>query len=512
VTGAALVLSDTYVDSVAALRAMRAMRESDGVQWASAVMVTPANRDTLRAQGIDDAEVASATANDFCLAVTADDEEAADAALQAGKDAIFAARQSDEGTSAREPRSLRLAVGAQPDSNVAVISVPGEYATLAASQALGLGLHVLLFSDNVPVADEIALKRYARKRGLLVMGPGAGTAVLAGTGLGFANVVRRGRVGIVSAAGTGAQETMTLLDRWGTGVSQVIGVGGRDLSADVGGQMAISGVEALREDPDTDAILLVSKPPDAEVAARVVAAAGDVPLIAALVGLDPTTLPVPPTVTLTSTLESGVLATLRVLGHDAPDLVQLRGPSLERARERLGPGRRAVRGLYSGGTLCYESLVILAGALGPVHSNTPINPDWGLPAPPGSHQCLDLGEEEYTRGRPHPMIDPEARVEVLREHAGDGTVAVIILDVVLGYGANPDPAGALAPVCEQIMAEGGPQVVAYVLGTEADPQGLDAQRQKLVDAGCVVTETGARAALAAAAIATGDFDMIGRQL
>ncbi len=511
-TAAVLLFPDTYVDSVVAMQAMRAMRESDGVQWASAIMATPANVDALRSEGIDDAALGKAGANDFCLAVRADDPGGTERALQAGKDAAFAARLAETTTAARKPRALRLAVAEQPESNVAIVSVPGEYAALAAFQGLGLGLHVLLFSDNVPVAQEVALKRFARSRGLLVMGPGAGTAMLAGTGLGFANVVRPGRVGVVAAAGTGAQEAMSLLDRWGVGVSQVIGVGGRDLSEEVGGLMAISAVETLRRDPGTDAILLVSKPPDRDVAEQVVAAAGEMPLVAALIGLDPASLPVPDSVTLTSTLESGVVATLRALGHASPDTTRLYGRSLAEARDRLADGRSAVRGLFSGGTLCYESLVILSRILGPVYSNTPIRPELGLPAPPASHQCLDLGEEEFTRGRPHPMIDAEARIEVLREHARDDTVAAIILDVVLGYGSNADPAGALAPVCEQIMSSGGPQVVAYVLGTDGDPQGLAGQRNRLAEAGCVITETAARASLAAAALATRNVALIGSEL
>jgi FdrA protein len=185
---------------------------------------------------------------------------------------------------------------------------------------------------------------------------------------------------------------------------------------------------------------------------------------------------------------------------------------VEQVRSRLAPRRTAVRGLFSGGTLCYESLVILGAVLGAVYSNTPINPSWRLPAPPGSHQCLDLGEEEYTRGRPHPMIDAEARIDILREHAADEQVAAVILDVVLGYGAHPDPAAVLAPVCAQIMTGGGPQVVAYVLGTEQDPQGLHAQRDTLVEAGCIVTETAARASLTAAAVATGDAGLVGAPL
>ncbi|TWP38064.1 protein FdrA [Leekyejoonella antrihumi] len=486
---------------------MRAMREADGVQWATAVAATPANLAALRDEGITDERLSTATANDFCLAVRADESNAADHALELGQEAVFTATPKETATT-RHPRTVRATLAAEPETNVAVVSVPGDYAALAAYQALSAGLHVLLFSDNVPLRDELALKTYARSRGLLVMGPGAGTAMLAGTGLGFANAVSHGRVGVVAAAGTGAQEAMTLLDRWGVGVSQVIGVGGRDLSSDIDGRMARSGVEYLRDDPDTDAILLVSKPPAKNVAQQVIESAGTTPLVAALIGLDESGFAVPDTVTLARTLESGVAATLRVLGHSPPDTTRLGGPALLDARNRLAPGRRTVRGLFSGGTLCYESLVILGAILGSVYSNTPINRAWCLPAPAASHQCLDLGEEEYTKGRPHPMIDPEARIDVLREHAADDSVAAIILDVVLGYGSNPDPAGALAPVCAEIMANGGPQIVAYVLGTDSDPQRWSAQRDTLMSVGAIVTETAARASFAAAALATGDLSLM----
>lgn len=496
---------DTYIDSVLQLSGMRAMGELEGVDWASAAMATPANLDTLRAEGVADGDLAGARSNDFFVVVRAEDEEVAAAALAAAESAVFSAR-ADSGDSARgaDPRTVRDALRAQPDSNVAVISVPGEYAALAAYQALSSGLHVLLFSDNVSLADEIALKDYAIERGLFVMGPGAGTALLGGACLGFANVVASGPVGVVAAAGTGAQEAMTLLDRWGIGVSQVIGLGGRDMSAEVGGRMARSAIAALRADPATEVILFVSKPPAVEVAESVLAGNDDTPLVAALIGLD-ADVAAPPGVTLADTLERGVVATLRLLRAEPPDVTETIGPSLSDARDRLATERTLIRGLFSGGTLCYESLSILGGVIGEVRSNTPINKSWGLPASPHSHQCLDLGEEEYTKGRPHPMIDAEARIEQLREHAADPEVAVIMLDVVLGYGANPDPAGTLAPVCESVMEDGGPQIVAYVLGTAGDPQGFTGQRERLAEAGCIVTETSAHASLVAAAIATGDL-------
>jgi FdrA protein len=498
------LLADTYLDSVVQLAGSRAMREVDGVEWAAVAMATPANVDTLTDQGFDAADLAGAGAGDLVLAVRAADDDAADAALDAAQRAMFAAREpAGGGAAAAPPRSLDDALREQPGTNVAVISVPGDYAALEAHKALARGLDVLLFSDNVPVEDEIALKDHAARRGRLLMGPGAGTALLGGVGLGFANVVRRGPVGVIAAAGTGAQEAMALLDRWGSGVSQVIGLGGRDLSEAVGGRMAAQAMRVLCDDPATEVILLVSKPPAGSVARRILAGAGK-PVVAALIGL-PAGAAAPDGARVTDTIEGGVAAALALLGSAPPDPTRRHGPDLAGIVERIAPTRTTVRGLYSGGTLCYEALVLLGRALGPVWSNTPIDKRYGLPAPAAASVCLDLGEEEYTRGRPHPMIDPETRLGMLRELRDDPDVAVVLLDVVLGHGSHADPAGMLAPVCAQLCGSaGGPQVVAYVLGTEGDPQGYDGQVRALVEAGCVVTETAARAALTAAAIATRD--------
>ncbi|GAA4775460.1 acyl-CoA synthetase FdrA [Actinomycetospora chlora] len=506
-SAAVLLFPDTYLDSVVQLSGTRAMREVPGVDWAAVAMATEANLATLRDEGFDPADWDGAGPGDLFLAVRADTDAARDAAQEAGRAAAFAPRTAAGGAGLAEPdpRSLAEAVGRQATSNVAVISVPGDYAALETHQALGAGLDVLLFSDNVSLDDEVELKTRAAALGRLVMGPGAGTAMLGHTCLGFANVVapvaqRTGAVGVVAAAGTGAQEVASLLDRHGVGVTQVIGLGGRDLSARVRGLMGRLAVRTLAADPATDAILLVSKPPDPDVARAVVAEAGDTPLVAALIGMDES-LGAPVTVVQAPTLEAGALATLGVLGRPAPDPAAGLRAQVEEAIAAIGPERTLVRGLYSGGTLCYESLVVLDRVLGPVWSNTPLDHDLAVPAPPGSHVCLDLGEEEYTQGRPHPMIDPEARLEHLREQGRDPDVAAIVLDVVLGYGAHPDPAAALAGECARITTGGGPRVVVYVLGTEGDPQDLEAQRRAFRDAGCVVTGTAARAALAAAAIA-----------
>jgi FdrA protein len=508
------LFTDTYLDSVVQLSGTRAMRQVQGVDWAAAAMATAANLETLEREGFNPADWQGARANDLFIAVRAESQAVLDEATAAGEQAMFAARASSSGPdpAKRPPRTLTEALRRAPDSNLAVISVPGDYATLEAHKALSAGLDVLLFSDNVPLAEEVELKQRAERLGHFMMGPGAGTAMLGGIGLGFANVTGAqatsdgtGCVAVVAAAGTGAQEAMSLLDRWGVGVSHVIGLGGRDLSHAVGGRMARMALGALAADERTEAILLVSKPPAPEVARNLLQAAAGKPLIAALIGLR-SPIDMPAGVVLAATLETGVVAALQAMGRPAPDTAAGLRAVVAAAIENLPEQRTLIRGLFSGGTLCYESLVILSRLLGehsagPVYSNTPLDSEHGLPAPAGSHLCLDLGEEEYTRGRPHPMIDPESRIEQLQQHGRDPDVAAIILDVVLGFGSHADPAAELAPVCADIAAAGGPRVVTYVLGTHGDPQGFSAQRRSLQHAGCIVTETAARASLAAAAIA-----------
>ncbi len=503
------VRPDTYVDSVLLMTATRAMRGLEGVEWAAALMGTPANIETLAEEGFDDPALSGAEANDLVMVVRAPSAEAAEEAIAAGEDALSDRAAARGPALERHPRSLEEAAASLPGANVALVSVPGAYAALETHKALSAGLHVLLFSDNVSAAEETELKSRAEDLGLLVMGPGAGTAMLGGVGLGFANAVRAGSVGLVAAAGTGAQEVMTLLHRWGGGVASAIGVGGRDLSEEVGGRMTRVALAALHEDPAVEVVLLVSKPPSPAVAASLVRGLGPKPAVLALIGLQED-LPVPEGVRLARTLEEAVLLTVDALGLPAPDLaVGLEG-RVAAAVEGMASDRTAVRGLFSGGTLCYESMVVLSGRLGPIHSNVPLRPEWRAPGPPGAHVCLDLGEEEYTRGRPHPMIDPETRSELILRDGSDPATAVVLIDVVLGYGAHADPASALAPACAEVASRGdGPAVVAYVLGTDGDPQGLEGQRRRLEEAGCLLAPTGARAALMAAAVASRRPEIVG---
>lgn len=436
------VIPNRYVDSVRLMQVAQAVRAHDGVGACELVMGTPAN---LRQLGL----TVDATPADVVIAVDGPDE-----ALDAAERELTAAAAPREVVKAA-PRSLATA-----DGNVALISVPGEYAALEAHRALTRDMHVFLFSDHVSVRDEIALKRRGAARGRLVMGPECGTAMLGGVGLGFANVVRRGPVGIVAAAGTGAQEASVLVDRAGSGVSHIIGVGGRDLSAEVGGIMFRAGMELLAADEETETLLLVSKPPDP----RAVAALGDVDVqgkrvVAAFVGWDGAEAPF----AVHPTLEAGAYA---AAGGEAPE---------DDAAELDGGGE--LLGLFSGGSLAHEAMTILG---------------------PG-HRILDLGDAEYTQGRPHPMVDLELRRRMLRE---DGPRAgCVLLDVVLGHGAHADPAGELAETLSELACP----VIAHVCGTDEDPQDAERQEAVLRGAGVHVAATNAAAArLAARVVGAGD--------
>jgi FdrA protein len=480
------VRAGRWADSAKMMAAARAAEGVDGVERALCFMATPANREEAAALGLADPSVDSAGPDDLVIAVlgggAAEGLAAAEAVLDRPADGAQGAAAGP-----RPPRSMARAEG-----DVAVISVPGEYAALEAHKALGAGMDVLLFSDGVPLEDEVALKRRAHALGRLVMGAGAGTAIADGLALGFANAVAPGRIGVVAAAGTGAQEVTVLIDRAGAGISRCYGTGGRDLAEEVGAITALDAIARLAADEGTDVILCVSKPPAPEVAERVLRALADcgTPAAACMVGggVEPVD-----GVELAATLEDAAVAAVRLSGRPAE-------PARAPRADWVAGG--AVRGLFSGGTLCSEASAILAERLGRVSSNAPAGRARRLEAPPDGHVCLDLGEEEYTRGRPHPMIDPEARVERLREDAADPEVGVLLVDVVLGFASHADPAGALAPAVREVLAE-RPQlaVVAYVLGTEGDPQVRSRQEAALAEAGARLAPSNAAAARLAAALA-----------
>jgi FdrA protein len=483
------ILSSFYQDSVVLMRIASQVRTRPGVREVAAFMGTPSNHGLLEQIGLATAESKRARPNDLILAVHADSDAAAAGALTAAKEMLAQRRQFTESGTDVRPRTLESALRMLPGANLVAISVPGAYARYEAMKAIKHGLHVFLFSDNVPIEDEIALKTEAVRRRVLCMGPDCGTAYLNGTGVGFTNVVPRGRIGCVAAAGTGLQAVASRVAALGEGISHGIGVGGRDLSGEVGGMMTLFALEALAADPSTEAIVIISKPPHTTVLPRLEAAIAKIPkpVVACILGA---TAPPESAAMWVETLDAAANAVVAALAGRPFSRRPFSDPPDIRARlARLHTGgaiARDVLGLYTGGTLAHEAHLLLESLLG---RDVP-------------HRILDLGDDQYTVGRPHPMIDPQTRIDLILK-AGEEKAGVLLLDLVLGRGSHPNPAGPLAVgirhAAETAAAAGRRLVaVASVVGTAADQQGLANQVTQLEDAGVEILPSNAEAARFAA--------------
>lgn len=477
-----VVLRGFYLDSVALMRLSVALSARPGVDEAAVMVATPSNLALLEQAGLLTGEGRGASANDAVIAVRANDGAALVAAAQFAQAELETARAPLNATAAA-PLTLDGTLREHPTLNLALISVPGEYAALEAHRALERNLHVMLFSDQVSLADEIALKARARDRGRLIMGPDCGTALICGVPLGFANAVPSGPVGIVAASGTGLQELSVRLARAGLGISHGIGVGGRDLSTAVGAISTYSAIDALEADEDTEHIVVISKPPDASIARAVLErlARLDQPALACFLGLETLDGAAAPWF---NTLEAAALEVLRNAG--VANSLDVTAPPLARATG-------AVVGLYSGGTLCAEGQTVLRERGLDVGSNIPVPGVRNVGLDDEGHRLIDLGADEFTRGRPHPMLEPQVRAEVLADVLTRAGVGVVLLDVVLGYGGHADPVSAIVATLER-PENNRPVLIASICGTDIDPQGLDACTARLKEAGILVAPSAATAA------------------
>ncbi|TNM40415.1 FdrA family protein [Nocardioides albidus] len=471
-----------YADSVALLQVSRDVAATPGVAAAQVAMATELNVEVLQGMGFT---LPPAGANDMVVALRLEDESALPAALAAVDAALAAARKGSSGGEVAAPPRTTASALRRAGADLALVSVPGASALVEAMDALDAGVDVMIFSDNVPVEQELAMKRIARDRGLLVMGPDCGTAVVGGVGLGFANTVTPGRVGIVAASGTGCQQVLALLDAAGVGVAAALGVGGRDLSAAIGGISTRTALDRLDADPSVEHVVVVSKPPAAEVAAAVEKYAADLgtPVRFALLGAGQPDL---------TTQTEALLGDLGVAVPAWPVWGSPAAPA----------GGSALRGLFVGGTLCDEAMLLAAESLGPIRSNIPLSPELALDASlvADGHVMIDFGDDGLTRGRAHPMIDPTLRLEHLAKVAADPETAVILMDVVLGHGAQDDPAAELAPAIAAARAARDLPVVVACVGTSSDPQGLSRQAEALAAAGAEVHLSNAAATRRAIAL------------
>jgi FdrA protein len=466
-----------YFDSVTLMRVGKEITNLPGIIDAAVVMATASNKAILDSSDLLTAQFKDAGDTDLVIALKAETDAAAKAALEK-VDALLKKPASTES----RPVSLSGALQVLPDANLALISIAGRYAGDEAMRALEAGLHVMLFSDNVPLEKEIALKKFAAKRGLLVMGPDCGTAIINGVPLAFANVVNRGNIGIVAAAGTGLQEVSCIISNAGAGISQAIGTGGRDVKKEVGGIMFIEGLKALAKDEQTKVILLVSKPPHPAVLKKIEKVMKGIrkPVVTMFIGATP------------GTLEDAALQAVALSRGKQTQVAatRVRIPKLKK-------GQKYIRGLFSGGTFCAEAQILLPKD---AYSNAPTGKSKQLKNSLKSqkHTFLDLGEDEFTVGRPHPMIDYSLRNKRILEEANDPETAVVLLDVVLGYGSHPDPASELAGVIREASRK--VTVVCSITGTDKDPQNRSRVAAVLKKAGAIVMPSNAAACKLAGSI------------
>jgi len=502
-----IVRKDSYHDSVLLMRISREIKDVPGVEDAVIAMGTPQNISLLRNAGYSDSLLDTVGPNDLVIAIQA--EHIQQAQIEKILDDLLEVRGSGEEIRHR-PTTISAVIREVPEANLLLISVPGEYATREARIALSKGLHVMIFSDNVSLEDELSLKKTAVRKGLLCMGPDCGTAIINGKPLAFANVVRPGSIGIVGASGTGIQEVTCCIHRLGGGITQAIGTGGRDLSDEIGGMMTIMGIRALAEDPETEVIVVISKPPSRRVAdtvTRILKTTGK-KCVVHFVGEPLRNEMIEDNLTFTSSLAVAAEEACRFAGIAIPTNLGLEHDVslVEELSELLSAGTK-VLGLFCGGTTGYEALSLLTRHGFEVMSNLYKNGPLGIQGTQheSGHSILDLGSDEFTAGRPHPMIDPVLRNERLELEMHDSRAGLLLFDLILGYGSHDDPASILAEGVQRARESASMKdrkivAVASITGTPIDPQGYDRQRRYLEDAGIVVMPDNFRAASLIAAI------------
>ncbi|WBW95213.1 acyl-CoA synthetase FdrA [Oceanirhabdus sp. W0125-5] len=502
------IRKNTYYDSVALMLITKEIKKMSNVKDVIVGMGTELNKELTENLGLSNDEVKGLTPNDFFIAVASDEENILKTIVKKVDELLNTKADNHDSALEYKPTTLSSAVKHLEGANMAVISLPGKYAAYEARRALNNNLHVMLFSDNVTVEEEIKLKEIGRDKGLLVMGPDCGTAIINGVPLCFANVVRRGDIGIVGASGTGTQEVTVIIDKMGGGVSQVIGTGGRDLKSQVGGIMMIEGFKALIHDEETKVIVLISKPPAPEVAEKILnmVKTTDKPVVACFIGGDRCEIEKQGAFSCLNLEDAARKAVLLAEGKEIEDFTgfTLSDEEIEKIVQgeckKFNKGQKYLRALYTGGTLADEAMKMLGKEGYRIYSNIQFSPELRLEDTHKSveHTCIDLGDDDFTVGKPHPMIDPAVRVERLIKEVQDQGIAIVLMDFVLGYGSNIDPAGEMLEAIRNAKAAMKKNnkylcVIGYVCGTEGDPQNYKQQCEKLEKEGVVLMPSNAQA-------------------
>lgn len=512
---------NNYMDSIFLMKAGREIMEADGVKNAVVVMGTDMNKTVLKEFGGLDEAAQKAGPNDLIVAVEIKDATC----LKAVEECIVRILDKKEKSSGvreggtKHYRFLRQASQENPELNLAVISLPGEFAADEAKKALETGMHVFMFSDNVPLEDELEIKRIGREKNLLVMGPGAGTAVIDGVSIGLMSKIRRGRVGIVAASGSGLQEVAMLLHQYGLGISQAIGTGGRDLSKAVGGSTMLMGIDILRKDPETDVVVLISKPPHPDTQRKMFEAVRTFkkPTVIFFLGGNRADVESSGAYYAATLEQLAVIASALARGK-TPETADFKigverelEPLAAAERARHKPGQKYLRGLFCGGTHSEEAVLLVQDILPDLNSNLNFGKVTLLKNRHISvkNTLVDMGDEEFTVGRPHPVMDPSILNGRLLQEGSDPETRVLLFDLLLGYGVHPDPVGTIEDTLRTIRAKTEQEgryisMVASVCGTDMDPQNYMDQIRRLKELGVVVLQSNGRASVLAGMIAKED--------
>ena len=492
-----MIKKNQYYDSVFLMGVNKRLTDVEGVTQSVVVMASEANKQTLTDLGYQDPRLQTALPNDLIIVVEAVSQKIADQLLEQF-DQFLEVSAASKGQSSLH--TLQEGLEVKPNANLVVITVPGEYAAREARQAVERGLNVFLFSNNVNLEDEIVIKRLAKERGVLVMGPDCGTSILNGVGIGFANQVRRGPVGVVGPSGTGLQEFTCLVHHLGSGISHAIGTGSRDLSDAVGGMTTLAALQALEKDPKTEVIAVISKPPGQKTLPLLAAAFARCtkPVVACFLGIQEGVAGTGKIFRQARTIDEAAFLATGKQGK-LPNDIEVQ-EFLAKTKNSRQPSQQYLRGLFAGGTFCYQSQQILLSYNIPVNSNSPLDKRYALQHPDHSqqHSLVDMGDDIYTRGRPHPMIDGSQRARRIIAEADDPQVAVILLDFILGFNSSMDPVNDLLPAIQnaQQKAEArGEKIefVASITGTELDPQGYESQKRALQAADVITFQSNAAA-------------------
>ncbi|MBG9453815.1 membrane protein [Lysinibacillus sphaericus] len=483
-----IIKENTYKDSIVLMLLSNKLSAIDGVNKVSIMMGTPANKDIFKSSGLGTVELEKAKPNDIVIVVDTDQEEKVDVVKEEVEVALKGESDSQDASKGQEAHNWKRAMELANNPNLALISIPGQYAAMEAENALNEGLHVFMFSDNVSKEDEVKLKQKAHEKGLLVMGPDCGTALIHGVPLAFTNNVNEGDIGIVGASGTGIQEVTTIIDRYGKGVTNALGTGGRDLSTEVGAITMLDSIKALNQDPKVKVITVISKPPAEEVQRKVLNLLRNIdkPVVTLFLGDKPSYQE--ENIYHAYTLEEAAVVAVQLSNGDKPNFEPT---TAEHVNVLLQESQVGIKGYYSGGTLASEAAMLVRDAFKDKISEEK-NDSYVLKTK--NHEIIDLGDDVYTKGKPHPMIDPEKRIEMLEKSVNDPETAVIMIDNVIGNGGHEDMASELAPVIKRILdiaRQDGRQlaVLATVVGTAQDIQGYEKQKEILKESGAIICKT-----------------------